>query len=152
NKIQLTQKQERQLEKIQLSLMSEVMYAVFPHMARSLEGLGQGWVTYQSLRQPNDRIHIASNLVIRQLGSRRRHKYSEYFIPGEKDSLPSPSRKFLESVGLDKNDVITELKKNGVLIGGFSNAAIDPDRLMIVPPPDLNQNGQRSGYRCTGCN
>ncbi len=152
NKIQLTQKQERQLEKIKLSLKSEVMYAIFPHMARSLEGLGQGWVTYQRLLQSNEGIHIASNLVIRQLGSRRRHKYSDYFIPGEKDSLPSPSRKFLESVGIDQTDVIAELKKNGVLVGGFSNAAIDPDRLMIVPPSELNQKGHRDGHRCTGCN
>lgn len=152
NKLQLTPKQERQLEKIQVSLMSEVMYAIFPHMARSLEGLGQGWVTYGTSRQPNDRIYIASNLVIRQLGSRRRHKYSDYFIPGEKDSLPSPSKKFLEVVGIEKEDVIAELKKNDVLVGGLYSAALNPDKLMIVPPLEPNNSGQRSGYRCTGCN
>ena len=34
------------------NLMSELMYALFPHVARTLEGLGQGWVTYEPSGNP----------------------------------------------------------------------------------------------------
>ena len=38
---------------MQNNLASELMYALFPHVARTLEGLGQGWVTYQQSGNPD---------------------------------------------------------------------------------------------------
>lgn len=152
NKIPLTPLQERLVERIRASLMSEVMYALFPHMARSLEGLGQGWVTYNSKKPEDDRIRLATNLVIRQLGSRRRHKYADHFIPGEKVDLPKPVKDFLSCAQINMNDVVHELQSNGVIVGGLSGASLDPHKLYLAPAPTTNGNGQCDGYRCPSCN
>lgn len=151
NKIPLAPSQERLLERIQASLMGEVMYALFPHMARSLEGLGQGWVTYATNRNSNDRIRLVTNLVIRQLGSRRRHRYADHFVPGDGDSLPKPVRDFLNSVQINQSDIVRELQINEIVVTGRSGLSLDPHKLYIVPPPQLNANGQRNGYRCPSC-
>lgn len=152
NKVPLTPSQERLLERIQASLMGEVMYALFPHMARSLEGLGQGWVTYASTRSDNDRIRRATNLVIRQLGTRRRHRYADHYVPGDSDNLPKPVRDFLSCVQIDTADIVRELQANQVVVPGRSGLSLDPHQLYIVPPLPLNASGQRDGYRCPSCN
>ena len=152
NKVQLTPAQDRLLERIYTALTGEVMYALFPHMARTVEGLGQGWVTYSTNRQATDQIHILTNVVIRQLGSRRRHRYADHYIPGEKDSLPAPVRDFLKHMQADPSDIVRELLNNRVAVTGGSGLSLDPDRLYVVPPPPRNPNGQRDGYRCPNCN
>jgi DEAD/DEAH box helicase domain-containing protein len=152
NKVQLTPAQNRLLERIHAALIGEVMYALFPHMARTIEGLGQGWVTYSTNRPADDQIHILTNLVIRQLGSRRRHRYADHYIPGEKDDLPAPVRNFLKHMQVEPADIVRELLNNRVAVIGGSGLSLDPDRLYVVPPPPRNPNGQRDGYRCPNCN
>ena len=78
----------RLLGQIDSSLMSELMYALFPHVARTLESLGQGWVTYQQVGNPTDRVVEATNVVIRLLGTRRSHRYADYFKSGDSTKLP----------------------------------------------------------------
>lgn len=128
------------------------MYALFPHMARSIEGLGQGWVTYLSNRKDDDPVRLATNLVIRQLGARRRHYYSDYYLAGNKDSFPKSVRDFLIASGIDTNVVVQELLGNQVVVTGQSGLNLNPINLYIMPPPPLNENGQRDGYRCPICN
>lgn len=152
NKVPLAPSQERLLERIQASLMGEVMYALFPHMARSLEGLGQGWVTYSTNRSQNDRLRLVTNLVIRQLGSRRRHKYADHFVPGDSENLPKPVRDFLDCVQVNQADVVRELQTNQIVVTGRSGLSLDPHQLFIMPPPPVNANNQRDGYRCPSCN
>ena len=59
----------RLLGQIDSSLMSELMYALFPHVARTLESLGQGWVTYQRVGNSTDRVVAVTDAVIRLLGT-----------------------------------------------------------------------------------
>jgi len=152
NKSPLSPAQERLLERIHVSLMGEVMYALFPHMARSLEGLGQGWITYSTNRPANDPIRLATNLVIRQLGSRRRHIYADHYIPGESDAFPGPVNNFLEFVHIEAEDIKRELLTNKVAVPSSSGLSLDPSQLFIVPPSTINTNGQRDGFRCPACN
>jgi len=152
NKVPLLPAQERLIERIHASLMGEVMYALFPHMARSLEGLGQGWVTYSTTRLTDDRIRLATNLVIRQLGSRRRHSYADHFVPGDRDTMPKPVGDFLKHIVIESADIQRELMSNQVAVTGRSGLSLDPRQLYIVPPPALNANGQRDGFRCPKCN
>lgn len=152
NKLQLTPAQNGLLRDIYTALIREVMYALFPHMARTIEGLGQGWVTYSSNRSPDDQTHILTNLVIRQLGSRRRHCYAEHYIPGEKDNIPAPVRDFLKFIKAEPTDIVRELLNSRVAVTGGSGLSLDPNYLYIVPPAPRNPNGQRDGYRCPNCN
>jgi DEAD/DEAH box helicase domain-containing protein len=158
HKSPLTMRQERLLERIEAALMGEVMYALFPHRARTLEGLGQGWVTYPTTRKLDDRNRLATNLVIRQLGSRRYHIHAEHFFQGENDSVPRDVRDFLKHVNVDLSDIKNELRVNQsdpnkrIATTSHSGLSLDPRQLYIVPPPALNANGQRDGFRCPKCN
>ena len=139
-------------ENAEKNLKNEVMYALFPHMARTLEGLGQGWVTYDSDRTPDDPIWLATNVVIRQLGSRRRHKRTDYHFPGESISLPKAVQQFLSHVDIDQTRIIDELLETKAAETGWRQLVLDSDHLFIVPPPALNSNNQRDGFRCPKCN
>jgi DEAD/DEAH box helicase domain-containing protein len=72
----------RLLDRVQASLMGELMYAIFPHRARSLEGLAQGYATYFPSGKPSETIEQATLGVIRQMGLRRSYRYAQYFFPG----------------------------------------------------------------------
>lgn len=148
----LSDPQEKLLGRIQTALMEELMYTLFPHNAsRSLEGLGQAWVSYSTQRSPDDPIYQLSNLVIRQLGSRRRHKYADYFYSGDRYDLSKAMQKLLESIGVNTKQVVDELRQHEVGVSGNNWLALNPDKLYIMPPPPLNANGQRDGYRCPSC-
>lgn len=54
------------------------MYALFLHMARTLEGLGQGWISYQPHGNPPARLVEAVDAVIRELGLRKLHNFSSH--------------------------------------------------------------------------
>ena len=60
------------------------MYALFPHAARTFEGLGQGWVTYQTatIGPASSQLTQAVDAAIRFLGIRRRHTQASFYHPG----------------------------------------------------------------------
>ena len=148
----LREQYQRILVNIQDNLKSELMYALFPHIARSLEALGQGWVTYASDRADDDRIWLATNIVIRQLGSRRRHRYTDYHVAGDSHTLPRAIRKFLSHQDIDPAIIVHELISSSAAVPARSQLDLDPDHLYIMPAPPLNANGRRDGFRCPKCN
>ena len=151
-KADLREQYQRILVNIQDNLKSEVMYALFPHIARTLEALGQGWVTYASEREADVRIWLATNIVIRQLASRRRHRYTDYHLAGDSHTLPRAIRKFLLHQDIDPAIIIDELIRSKAAVPARTQLDLDPDHLFIVPPPPLNANGRRYGFRCPKCN
>ncbi len=62
--------QGAQIAAMRTMLANAVMYALFPHMARTLEGLGLGWVSYWPHENPSPTLVHATEVVIRQLGVR----------------------------------------------------------------------------------
>jgi hypothetical protein len=132
-------------------LMSEVMYALFPHIARTLEGLGQGWVSYQPYGNPSPSLVATIDALIRQLGTRRSHQYAEYFRAGNDDKLRPFSLHYVQDRGQDPIDVQQQLVKSGAAIFSANGLALAPDKLTLMPPPSL-VDGQRPGYRCPTCN
>lgn len=144
--------QERLLGRIDAKLMNEIMYAIFPHMARSLEGLGQGWVTYRSELPADSPIFIATNLVIRQLGGRRRHRYADFFRVGTDDKLPKFIREFLEKAEIPEEAIRSQLAAAKTAIPSSGGLVLDPKQLYIMPPPPSDENGGRPGSICSKCN
>lgn len=133
------------------NLMSELMYALFPHTARTLEGLGQGWVTYEPSGNPNPEVIQATDAVIRELGRRRRHLHGEYFYEGTSTALPRYVRNYLDAIGVDPVAVEQQLNETQVAVGGRYNLGIDPQHLYLMQPPD-KEDGYRDGWRCPTCN
>ena len=139
---------------MQGNLMSELMYALFPHVARTLEGLGQGWITYQPYENPSTAVVQATDAVIRELGKRRRHLGGEYFYEGTSKTLPKYATKYLEAIGVGLVAVEHQLNKSDVAVGGDNSVGLDPEKLYLMPPPDNPENEQdeRKGWRCPTCN
>lgn len=144
--------QDGLMDRMNASLVTELMRALFPHTARTLEGLGQGWLTYNRECANNRYLWIATNAVVRQLGSRRRHTYAYYYFIGDSDSLPKAVTKYLQHIEIDPAEIIKELIDTQAGERGLRWLALKPDELFVVPPPPLNANEQRDGYRCPKCN
>ena len=145
---------ERHITRMQGDLMSELMYALFPHVARTLEGLGQGWVTYKLSGNPLPVVVEATDAVIRELGRRRRHLGGEYFYEGTSKVLPKYATKYLDAIGVDSATVEQQLNESGVAVGGNYNVGLNPKELYLMQPPadSEDEHGERVGWRCPTCN
>ena len=140
----------RLLGQIDSSLMSELMYAIFPHVARTLESLGQGWVTYQQVENPTDQVEV-TDAVIRFLGTRRAHRYAENFVQGNSIKLPAAIRNYLEKVNIPETTVEQQLIQSHVGIGGRNSIGIDPEHLYLMLPSKKDDHGFPIGFRCPTC-
>ncbi len=127
------------------------MYALFPHIARTLEGLGQGWMSYKVQENTAPLLIQATEAVIRQLGTRRRHIASEYFPPGSDDKLPKYSAEYLSMAGIDSTDAKRQLLQSGAATATSRGIALDPDKLYLVPSLRTDRQEPQSGYRCPNC-
>lgn len=142
----------RLLENIDSSLMSELMYALFPHVVRTLESLGQGWVTYQQTGNSEAQVVEATDAVIRLLGIRRVHRHAEYFLPGDSTKLPTYARDYLTNVGVQETTVEQQLTQSQAGIGGLYRVGLDPEHLYLMLPLKRDVNGFLHGWRCPTCN
>lgn len=142
----------RLLGQIDSSLMSELMYALFPHVARTLESLGQGWVTYQQVGNPTDRVVEVTDAVIRLLGTRRAHRYAEYFGQGDSTRFPAAVRDYLKEAEIPNTTVEQQLIQSNVGIGGRYSIGLDPENLYLMLPTEKDDEGFPTGFRCPVCN
>ncbi len=147
-----TSQQDKHISRLEAMLTDELMYALFPHIARTIEGLGQGWVSYQPQGNPSLRLIQATEAVIRQLGSRKLHRYFPSFRLGNDSTLSKFAQRYITRTGLAITDVQQQLVQSQVGIQSSGGLALDPDRLYLVLPPTPNPNGSRPGYRCPQCN
>ncbi|NEP57248.1 MAG: DEAD/DEAH box helicase [Symploca sp. SIO2G7] len=148
-----TDNQGNHITRMSNLLVEEVVYALFPHIARTLESLGQGWVSYRLYNNPSQRVIDVTEAVIRLLGVKRQHRYMPYptFIPGTEDNLRASIRNYIQSCGLDNLDIHQQLKHSGAGISSRNGLVLDPDNLTIVLPPTTNDTALQ-GYRCPQCN
>ena len=142
----------RLLGQIDSSLMSELMYAIFPHVARTLESLGQGWVTYQQVGNPTNRVVEVTDAVIRLLGTRRAHRYAEYFVQDNSFNFPAAIRNYLENANIPETTVKQQLIQSNVGIGGLYSIGLDPENLYLKLPTEKDDEGFPVGFRCPVCN
>lgn len=128
-------------------LTAEIMYALFPHLARTIEGLGQGRVSYLPATPPSPAIRSATEAVIRQLGVRRLHRYTEYFHAGSEGSLRRFNKTYLERLGISDLDVQQQLLNHQAGISSANGIVLDPDHLAIIPA-----GANPTMYYCPHCN
>lgn len=149
----LTPEKSEHISYLNSRVLSEVMYALFPHMARSLESLGQGWVSFRSPSHlPKDRQQ-ALDAVIRLLGSRRRHTYARHYRPDDtKIDLPLFVKQYVNQVGLPTKVAEKSLLESGTAVPSQQGLILNPENLYLVPPPPVPENERLQGYRCPNCN
>lgn len=147
-----TLQQSNHITRLEDMLTAELMYALFPHIARTIEGLGQGWVSYQPQGNPTPTLIQATEAVIRQLGTRKLHRYFPSFRLGNNSNLSNFAQRYITRTGLAAANVQQQLVQSQVGIPSNGGLALDPDRLYLVLPPGANPDGSRPGYRCLQCN
>lgn len=144
----LTPEQEKNWKAIRRRALGELMSAVlFPHAARTIENLGYGTVSYRDGRDQSNQLVQAAQAVIRQMGVRKRHIYSEFYGSGDETELPKDSLKYLRKLDLDAEIIKAQLIGAEVLRSGYAYAWLVPENLYLIPA-----RGRREGYRCPKCN
>jgi DEAD/DEAH box helicase domain-containing protein len=138
------------LDRIAAMLMSEVMYALFPHVARTLEGLGQGRVTFRPPAPLPPQEEQVNNASIRLLGTRRVHLGARWFDPGNSTALPGYVRNYLDRLPLPHRAVLQPLLASGAAVRGQSHIGLDPASLYVLRASGGDVN-QQQGWRCPVC-
>ena len=138
-------------DKIDVALTREIMYTLFPHAVRTLEGMGEGWVRFRPDRYADDAVAGATETVIRMLGIRRRHSYSDSFNPGAIDGFPKFIRDYLEAAGVSEDAVKNQFIQSGIGVGGRDYFALNPDKLYVVRNRRDEEGRKNGGWRCPQC-
>ena len=154
---QLPPDANRLMQSIDDSLMNELMFTLFQHSARTLEGMGVGWASFRPDGSTPEEVLLATESLIRMLGVRRRYKGQDHFfeegrITADGVSLPSYASRYLDSIGVSERAVINQLKASDLGVIGNSGLGLDPNRLYIIRGPLGNASGQKKGWRCEKCN
>ncbi len=135
---------------INSALMSELMYALFPHTARTLEGLAQGRVTHLPPPGTSPRFQQAADAVIRLLGIHRAHCYGEFFNEGTATNVPTYAHNYLTMLlGIALLTMENHLRHPDVNVAVASQYAmvLNPENLYLSSPP-----ADEAGWRCPKCN
>lgn len=148
----LTQTQTDHTQYLEVLLTAELMNPLFDHVVRTMEGFGQGWVSYQPVGNISSKITEAVDAIIRQLGVRRRHKYSKFFYPGTDKNLPRFATNYIKSTNLTPQDIEQELLQSQAGITSGQDLSLNPDQLFLMLPPNKTAEGLGDGYRCDRCN
>ena len=138
-------------EKMDVALTREIVYTLFPHAVRTLEGMGEGWATFRPDRDAAAAVVGATETVIRMLGIRRRHSYSDSFYPGDADDFPKFIRDYLEAAGVGENAVKKQFAESGIGIGSDRYLSLNPDNLYAVRNRRDEEGHKSGGLRCPKC-
>jgi DEAD/DEAH box helicase domain-containing protein len=139
------------LGRMEGALRGELMYALFPHVARTLEGLGQGRVTYIPPAGTRPILKQAADALIRLLGTNRSYRFARYFVEGQSKSAPRSAHKYLNNIGIPPTSLEQHLASSEVdlIVPGLYGMGLDPDKLSVLPPDLGNQPVE--GWRCPKC-
>ncbi|MDB9496080.1 DEAD/DEAH box helicase [Spirulina major CS-329] len=152
-KVNLGKNQSDYLERINDNLFGEIMYGLFPHRARTVEGIGLGLVSTEWLGKPSQNELGALDAIIRELALHHRYLYYEYFRgQGSDTNLPGYIKHYLEKVN-QANPLLNldQERIRNALFGscgmpGSGSLALNSDKLYLVAA------SSEKGYRCPQCN
>ena len=150
NVVNPSPEQRNHVVRMENLLTAELMYSMFRHTARTIEGLGEGWVSYRPSIDTPEKTIATVDAVIRQLGVRRRHQYADNFHDGTETRLPKDARRYAKGRGVSEEEVIDQLVESNAAIPSSDGIVLAPDYLTLVGSESVN--GQREGYRCPECN
>ncbi|OQB77328.1 MAG: DEAD/DEAH box helicase [Deltaproteobacteria bacterium ADurb.Bin135] len=137
------------------SLMRELVLCLFPHVTRTFESLGLGFVTFRYPGKARPVLIEACQSIIRNLCERKRFRYWPDFFPdpnGQNKPLQRATLKYLGDVGLEPLEIAETLRYGGVLLKGDTGPGIDSDNLWLeIPSPVSSETGVIQGWSCPVC-
>ena len=145
---------ERLYEMMDYALTREIMFTLFQHAVRTLESMGEGWVTFRPDKDADEAVVGAAETVIRMLGVRRRHSHSETFREGDSDgplNFPKYIRDYLEAAGVSESAVRDQFARANIGVRGEDSLGLNPDNLYLVRNRRDGDEGKSAGLRCPKC-
>lgn len=138
-------------DKMDYALTREIMFTLFQHAVRTLESMGEGWVTFRPDKYADEAVVGAAETVIRMLGIRRRHSYSDTFRPDDSDRFPKYIRDYLEAAGVSESEVKYQFARSGIGVRGEDSLGLNPDNLYFVRNRRDEGEGKSQGWICPKC-
>lgn len=137
---------------IDQALASTVVYTMAPHVARSFEALGHGWLSYKYDGDPDDRLVTVCETILRKLATSYRYVGNDWI----NDSNPRTGflkkiTAYLNGVGIREDDVVAALTRDGTIIPTNKGWCIDPGKLFLRLP-EHPVGGALRCFRCSACN
>jgi hypothetical protein len=153
----MTNEMRSHIGKMEEGILAELMYALFPHKARTFEGLGQGLVTFAAPESVTESQRQLLDAIIRMLAFRRLHTYRgvkrwRRFFPLEK--LPRYVIQYASTATGDAETQLSEwLRERGIIEGKTNDVEcsylINPTRLYLERP--ATDRDSLEGWRCRRC-
>lgn len=142
--------QRNHIAAMSTDLMTEMMLALFPHHARTAEGLGLGRIDTDAPVQLPASDQRAVSAIIRSLATSRIFQGSEFVWPASASGSTFRTRegRYLTALGLDEHVIARRLDAAAMTFPSTRGPALDPDKLTFVP---ATQHDARNGYRCSQC-
>lgn len=140
--------QDRHLQQSDSWLTEELMYVLFSHRVRTLEGLGLGRITGQGLQELRPSLQTAIDAVIRLLGVGRRYMPSEYVRLGTDGRLRKAERDYLNARGEPLREVTDTLTLRKLAEPSHHGLALRSEALALVP---AERGDAANGYSCPRC-
>lgn len=141
--------------KMKNALMRELVLCLFPHVTRTFESLGLGYVTMRFTDGASLASRQACQAIIRSLCEKKNFRYWPTFLPdaeGKEQALQRSILKYLDGVGLDPNEVVKELRRARVLLNGAHNVGVDSENLWLdIPHSRQAPQTPRDGWTCATC-
>ncbi|MCS6925254.1 MAG: DEAD/DEAH box helicase [Candidatus Binatia bacterium] len=143
-------------QRLEAFLTEAILFNLYPHLARSCEALGLGYLTFDYDDALSDLERDACHAVIRLLATRKRHSYSDFHRQGKEDRLPKYAERYVRFLGLDPKRISEILRRSGAAIEADDGIALNPDHLLFMPVSKPNDgakaNSRVLGWRCPQCN
>jgi len=137
------------------ALLGEIVQCLFPHTLRNFESLGLGWATGDFPATISAELRQACAVTIRALCERKNFRYWHLFSPAkvaQGTNLQRDICAFINSVGLEPENVKKALVNAGLWMEGLNNPGIDSDKLWLQLPAQDVQGGPVNGWKCPECN
>lgn len=137
------------------ALMRELVLCLFPHVTRTFESLGIGFVTYRFSENTASTLIQACQSIIRKLCERKSFRYwPEFYIDstGNPPRLQKSLQAYLANAGIDPLSVENELRNAGVWLDGDTRPGVNPDALWLEIPVSKEDNRSLfEGWSCPKC-
>lgn len=142
--------QRSHMDLMSTTLMAELMVALFPHHARTVEGLGLGKVSFRSHDQLSEATTRAIDALIRSLAVSRIFISSEsvWTTGSSREHLRKKDARYLAAIGVSQSDTESRLQTNGVTEFSNRGPALRPEALTFLP---ATATDAQRGYRCSRC-
>ena len=139
-------------EELDEALSATVVYTMAPHVSRSFEALGSGWLSFRYDAQLSQRLVDVCETVLRKLATSYRYLGNEWITDNRpREGFSKKINNYLKKLEVSEVEVQSALTLSGIIVPTNKGWCIDPGK-MYLRLPELSGDGPITCFRCAGCN